>query len=157
MSARSNAQVTGGGSSVKVLHAHSYGLPASANQARCPACNSQNACTGADGVMMISTRLRDCDFGYGNKTESVKRRVINNFKACATCTKWTHATVDCSTHRHTKERNNEEGSEAERNTNLKAHNSPEAVHKCPVCSRCHSYVRNNGVARHSSRLRDCKE
>ena len=32
-----------------------------------------------------------------------------------------------------------------------------AAHKSPVCSRCHSYIRNDRVAGQLTRLRDCKE
>ena len=33
----------------------------------------------------------------------------------------------------------------------------DAAYKCPLCSKHHSYTRNNVVARYLTRLRDCKE
>ena len=79
----------GGGNKGNVLHAH--GILTSTGEARCPVCNGQHTCTGADGVMMISTCLRDYDIGYSSN-KSGKRSAINKFKALIGCMQlWTAA------------------------------------------------------------------
>ena len=65
--------------------------------------------------------------------------------------------LDYSTHRRTKGHNNEDQLKMARFIKNKMLNNPELAHRCPACSRCHNYIRNNGVARHSTRIRDFME
>ena len=106
---------------------------------------------------MIKHRKHVIGASFIDQHESSMTDDIVRLKACSTCTSWMHKAMDYSGHRCTKEHVNEERLEAAKHTRNKICNSPEAAHKCRVCSRCHSYIRNDRVAGQLTRLRDCKE
>ena len=100
----------------------------------------------------MSTQLRNGEVGYRRKTKSGRSSAIHKFKACA----HGNGLQRAQTHKGALQQGSIVSGKAYKPRN-KMRNSPEAAHKCAVCNRCHSYIRNYGVAGQSTRLRDCKE
>ena len=108
----------------------------------------------ADGLIRLSTRLKDCEVRYGSKTESGRKGIIQRFKACVKRTSWKHATTDCSAYGDTRAPRGKDNVKLARLMDSERYVRPEKriSFQCAAIPQLHKEQQGNRTVNHAHEL-----